>query len=260
MSGTASMDSAPMLADQVALVTGGGSGIGRAVASAYAREGACVVVTDVDRMGGEETVAQLTRSGAQAVFQAADVSRPADCAAMVEFTLARFGRLDIACNNAGVAGPGGALADHTLDGWDRVIGINLSGVFYSMRYELAPMLNAGAGSIVNIASILGAVGFAGAPAYVAAKHGVVGLTRSAALDYAGQGLRINAVGPGFIDTPLIAHHLAQADRHRQLVALHPAGRLGTAGEVAELVLWLSSSRASFVNGAYYPVDGGYLAR
>ena len=249
-----------MLKDKVALITGGSSGIGRAVALAWAREGAKVVVSDVDRGGGGETVEQVRAAGGEAIFIAADVGKPEDCEALVRGAVEKFGRLDIACNNAGIGGPQAPTADYPLDGWAQVIGINLSGVFYGMKYQLPAMLKNGGGAIVNMASILGAVGFAGAPAYTAAKHGVVGLTQAAALEYSAHGVRINAVGPGFIHTPMISALEDNQAVNDMLVAAHPIGRLGRAEEVAELVLWLSSDKASFVTGAYYPVDGGYLAR
>lgn len=249
-----------MLKDKVALITGGSSGIGRAVALAWAREGAKVVVSDVDRSGGGETVEQVRAAGGEAIFIAADVGKPEDCEALVRGAVEKFGRLDIACNNAGIGGPQAPTADYPLDGWAQVIGINLSGVFYGMKYQLPAMLKNGGGAIVNMASILGAVGFAGAPAYTAAKHGVVGLTQAAALEYSAQGVRINAVGPGFIHTPMISALEDNQAVNDMLVAAHPIGRLGRAEEVAELVLWLSSDKASFVTGSYYPVDGGYLAR
>ena len=249
-----------MLKDKVALITGGSSGIGRAVALAWAREGAKVVVSDVDRGGGEETVEQVRTAGGEAIFIAADVGKPEECEALVRGAVEKFGRLDIACNNAGIGGPQAPTADYPLDGWAQVIGINLSGVFYGMKYQLPAMLKNGGGAIINMASILGAVGFAGAPAYAAAKHGVVGLTQTAALEYSAQGVRINAVGPGFIHTPMISALEDNTAVNDMLVAAHPIGRLGRAEEVAELVLWLSSDKASFVTGAYYPVDGGYIAR
>lgn len=249
-----------MLKDKVALITGGSSGIGRAVALAWAREGAKVVVSDVDRGGGEETVGQVRTAGGEAIFIAADVGKPEECEALVRGAVEKFGRLDIACNNAGIGGPQAPTADYPLDGWAQVIGINLSGVFYGMKYQLPAMLKNGGGAIINMASILGAAGFAGAPAYAAAKHGVVGLTQTAALEYSAQGVRINAVGPGFIHTPMISALEDNKAVNDMLVAAHPIGRLGRAEEVAELVLWLSSDKASFVTGAYYPVDGGYIAR
>lgn len=249
-----------MLQHKVALVTGAGSGIGRAVAMAWAREGAKVVVSDLDRAGGEATVAQLRDLGAEAMFVAADAGRPEDAQALVVATLAQFGRLDIACNNAGIGGPSAPVAEYPLAGWAQVIQVNLTGVFYGMQAQIKAMLGSGGGSIVNMASILGAVGFAGSAAYTAAKHGVLGLTQAAALEVAQQGIRINAVGPGFIRTPMIAGLEQDPAVNAMLVAAHPMGRLGRAEEVAELVLWLSSERASFVTGAYYPVDGGYLAR
>lgn len=247
------------LLGKVALVTGAGSGIGRAVALAYAREAAAVLVSDVAEAGGRETVARIEgASPGRAAFFRADVSRPAECEALVAEAVRVFGRLDVACNNAGIAGATAPIADHPLEAWDRVIAVNLSSVFYCMRAELPRILEAGGGAVVNMASILGAVGFAGAPAYVAAKHGMVGLTRNAALEYAARGVRVNAVGPAFIDTPLLAG--LDAATRAAIVGLHPIGRLGRAEEVAELVLWLSTPRASFMSGAYVPIDGGYLAR
>ena len=249
-----------MLKDKVALVTGASSGIGRAVALGWAREGAKIVVSDVDVQGGEATVAMVRAAGGDALFVAANVGKPSDCEALVARTVAHYGRLDIACNNAGISGPSAATADYPLDGWDQVINVNLSGVFYGMKYQIAAMLQGGGGSIINMASILGAVGFAAAPAYTAAKHGVLGLTKAAALEYSAQGIRVNAVGPGFVHTPLISALEQDAGVNAALVGAHPIGRLGQPEEVAELVTWLASSKASFVTGAYYPVDGGYLAR
>jgi NAD(P)-dependent dehydrogenase (short-subunit alcohol dehydrogenase family) len=188
----------------------------------------------------------------------ADAASAQDHEALVAATTERFGALHVACNNAGIGGELSPVAEKTLDGWRRVIDVNLTGVFYAMRAQLPAMLAAGGGAIVNMASILGQVGTVGASGYVAAKHGVIGLTRAAALEYAAQGVRITAVGPGYIDTPLLT--ALPDDARAGLVALHPVGRLGRAEEVAELVLWLSSDRASFVTGSYHPVDGGYLAQ
>ena len=250
----------PLFDGQVVIVTGGGSGIGQAACHLYAREGARVVVSDVDEKGGMETVEAIRGMNGDAIFVRADVSKPEDCEAMVASALEQFGRLDIAFNNAGIGGESAVTADYSLEGWQKVIDINLSGVFYCMKYEIPAMLTAGGGAIVNMASILGMVAFENSSAYVAAKHGVVGLTKNAAVEYAKQGLRINAVGPAFIRTPLIAGIEENEQARDLLVSLHPLGRLGEAEEVAEAVIWLSSQKASFITGAYYPIDGGYLAR
>lgn len=249
-----------MLKKKVVLVTGAASGIGRAIALMAVREGACLVLSDMAAEAGLETAALAQAQGGEALFVAADVGNPEECQAMVSQAMAHYGRLDVACNNAGIGGVAAPLADYPLDAWAQVINTNLNSVFYGMRAQIAAMLLNGGGAIVNVASVLGAVGFATASAYTAAKHGVVGLTRAAALEYASQGVRINAVGPGFIHTPMISGLEADPAAHDSLVAAHPIGRLGQADEVAELVLWLASGRASFVTGAYYPVDGGYLAR
>jgi len=245
---------------KVALVTGGGSGIGRSCVEAFARNGAAVIVSDVDEGGGAESVRLVESAGGQATFVRADVSQPADCEAMIGKAIEHFGRLDYACNNAGIGGEQNMIADTSVDGWQKVIAINLSGVFYCMKYEIPAMLRNGGGAIVNMASILGAVGFANSAAYVAAKHGVLGLTQNATLEYSAQNVRVNTVGPGFIRTPLIAELENDRQAYEMLVSLHPIGRLGQPEEVAELVVWLCSDRASFVTGAYIPVDGGYLAR
>jgi NAD(P)-dependent dehydrogenase (short-subunit alcohol dehydrogenase family) len=248
-----------MLKQKVALVTGASSGIGRAIALVWAREGARVVVSDVDAIAGEETVRLVWAQGGDAIFVRADVGQPEDSKHVVAACVAHYGRLDVACNNAGISGPTAALADYPLAAWSHVIRINLSGVLYGMQQQISAMLKTGGGSIVNMASILGAVGSSGSTAYTAAKHGVVGLTQVAALDYGSLGIRINAIGPGFIRTPTIEALERDGPSHARLVAQHPIGRLGLPSEVAELVAWLSSDRSSFVTGAYYPVDGGYLA-
>jgi len=249
-----------LLRDKTALVTGAGSGIGRAIALQYAREGANVVISDIVEESAEETLSLLRRATpeAQAFVQRTDASRAEDHERLVQAAIDRFGALHVACNNAGIGGELNPVADLSLDGWRSVIELNLNGVFYAMRAQIPRLLEAGGGAIVNVASILGQVATPRASGYVAAKHGVVGLTQAAALEYAANGVRVNAIGPAYIDTPLIAGIRDQA--RLALVALHPIGRLGRAEEVAELVTWLSSDRASFVTGAYYPIDGGYLAQ
>jgi NAD(P)-dependent dehydrogenase (short-subunit alcohol dehydrogenase family) len=245
---------------KVALVTGAGSGIGRTCAHFYARDGARVVVSDVDERGGQTTVQNIRDAGGEATFVRCDVSEAAQCEALVAAALEAYGRLDFACNNAGIGGEPNKTADYSLEGWRQVIDINLNGVFYCMKYEIPAMLKNPGGAIVNMGSILSRVAFATSPAYVAAKHGMHGLTQNAAVEYAAQGIRVNAVGPGFIRTPLIAALEEDAKLQEWLISLHPMGRLGEPEEVAELVIWLSSDKASFVTAGYYPVDGGYLAR
>jgi NAD(P)-dependent dehydrogenase (short-subunit alcohol dehydrogenase family) len=246
------------LQGKTVLVTGAASGIGRAVALLYGQYGASVMVSDIDETQGQQVVAELTAAGANAQFFKADVGDPAQCRELVQATVAAFATLDVACNNAGITGEMSLTADMSLEGWQRIINVNLNSVFFCLKYELEVMLKQGYGSIINMSSILGQVGTPTLAGYVTAKHGVVGLTKTAAQEYAAQGIRINAVGPAYIDTPLLSAF--SAETKAGLVALHPIGRLGRAEEVAELVVWLSSEKASFVTGAYYPVDGGYLAR
>lgn len=243
------------LENKVAIVTGAGSGIGREIALKYSAEGAQVVVSDLNESGGRETVEMIKKNSGQSFFVKADSSKASDNEMLVRKTVEAYGALHIACNNAGIGGPSAPTGEYPIDGWEKVIGVNLSGVFYGMRHQIPALLKSGGGAIVNIASILGQVGFRNAPAYVAAKHGVVGLTKNAALEYGAQNIRINAVGPAFIKTPLI-----KDIDEKFLVGLHPIGRLGMPEEVAELVLWLSSPKASFVTGSYYAIDGGYLAQ
>jgi NAD(P)-dependent dehydrogenase (short-subunit alcohol dehydrogenase family) len=250
---------ADLLENKIAIVTGGGSGIGQAIAYQLGAEGARVVVSDVDDKGGNETVSRLRDRRVEALFVRADVSKPADNEMLVARAVDRFGGLDIAVNNAGIAGASAPVGEYPIESWDQVIAVNLSGVFYGMRYEIPAMLARGGGSIINIASILGQVGFRNAAPYVAAKHGVVGLTKNAALEYGAQNIRVNAVAPGFIKTPLLYKNLTP-EAMTMLAGLHATGRLGESPEVAELVTWLASAKASFVTGAYLAVDGGYLAQ
>ncbi|MDZ4759000.1 MAG: glucose 1-dehydrogenase [Bacteroidota bacterium] len=247
------------LEDKIAIVTGASSGIGRATALLFASEGARVVVSDIDAEGGNETVSQIKAQGGEAILILADTSKSTDHQALVEQTVNHYGGLHITCNNAGIGGYVAPTGEYPIDSWDRLISINLSGVFYGMCYQIPAMLESGGGSIVNMASILGSVGTKGSPAYVAAKHGVVGLTKTTALEYADKKIRVNSVGPGYIVTPLLTKTLDNATLDG-LAKLHPMGRLGTAEEVAELVLWLSSSKSSFVTGSYYTIDGGYTAQ
>lgn len=247
------------LKDKVSIVTGAGSGIGREISLKFASEGAKVIVADVNEAGGKETVSLIEKAGGSAFFVKSNSSVPRECEALVNEAVKHFGALHLAVNNAGIGGATAPVGEYPIESWDKVISVNLSGVFYGMRYQIPAMLKAGGGAIVNIASILGQVGFENSSAYVAAKHGVVGLTKNAAIEYSSKKIRVNVVGPGFINTPLIEKNMS-AEARAGLAALHPIGRLGESSEVAELVLWLSSEKASFVTGSYYAVDGGYLAR
>jgi NAD(P)-dependent dehydrogenase (short-subunit alcohol dehydrogenase family) len=243
---------------KTALVTGAGSGIGAAIALELAKAGARVAVQDIALDKAQAVAATITAAGGAALALAGDVSVAAEVEGLVAKTVAWGGGLHLLVNNAGIGGPSAPTGDYPLDGWDKVIGVNLNGVFYGLRFGIPAMLAAGGGAIVNIASILGTVGFANSPAYVAAKHAVVGLTKNAGMEYATQGIRVNAIGPAFIDTPLLAG-FDEAARN-WLISLHPAGRLGTSEEVAALTLFLLSDQASFITGSYHLVDGGYTAK
>ena len=244
---------------RIAIVTGAGSGIGAAIARELAARGAVVVAADLDLDTAEVTAAAIRTDGGTAHAFAADVADAASVERMVAFAVETCGGLHLAVNNAGIGGPNELTADYPLDGWRKVIDVNLNGVFYGMKYEITAILKSGGGAIVNMASILGSVGWADACAYVAAKHAVVGLTKTAAVEYATQGIRINAVGPAFIDTPLLTNNL-DAGTIGQLAGLHPINRLGSPQEVSALTCFLLSDRASFITGSYHLIDGGYTAR
>ncbi|MXP26758.1 glucose 1-dehydrogenase [Altererythrobacter indicus] len=247
-------------AGKVAIVTGGASGIGEAVSRDLSGRGAQVVVADFNEEGVRALVDELSqRSGVEARAFKVDVSKPDEVEAMVGFTIKEFGQLDLAVNNAGIGGKSAPMGEIDPDDWHKVLNVNLHGVFYGMRYQIPAMLKSGGGSIVNMASILGAVGWRGSAAYVASKHAVTGITQTAALEYSSKGIRVNAVGPGFIKTPLIETSMSD-EAHAGLVGMHPIGRLGTPDEVAAITNFLLSDAASFVTGSYYPVDGAFLAQ
>src|SRR5262245_27572938 len=248
---------------KVELVTGGASGIGRTTALTFAREGAKVVIADMNEDGGQQTVHLITEKGGEAIFVRTDVSKAVEVQALISQAVATYGQLDCAHNNAGIGSrPRAPLHECTEETWERVLAINLTGVWLCMKYEILQMLTQGSGTIVNTASIMGLVGsWSGTAAYNASKHGVVGLTKTAALEYATAGIRVNAVCPGYIQTPLIEEALTSNPAlEAQIIARHPVGRLGKPEEIAEAVVWLCSDAASFVTGHTLTVDGGYVAQ
>ncbi|WP_378106629.1 SDR family NAD(P)-dependent oxidoreductase [Chryseobacterium sp. sg2396] len=246
-----------ILDHKVALVTGAGSGIGLAIAELYAEEGAKVIVSDINEENGNQAVEKIRSNGGEATFIKADTSHAEDVEALVKKTVERYGKLDIASNNAGIGGEQELTGNYSLDSWRKVLSINLDGVFYGCKYELEQMEKNGGGIIVNMASIHGSVAAPLSSAYTAAKHAVVGLTKNIGAEYGQKNIRCNAVGPAYIDTPLLES--ASGDMKQALIARHPMGRLGKPEEVAELVLFLSSHKSSFMTGGYYLVDGGYTA-
>jgi len=249
------------LEGKVALVTGGSSGIGRATALAFAREGAQVVVADVSVEGGQETARTIKENGGQAVFIKADVSKSGDVEGLIEQAIQTYGRLDYACNNAGIEGEQASTVNCSEANWDRVINVNLKGVWLCMKYEIPHMLKQGSGAIVNMSSVAGLVGFSNAPAYTASKHGILGLTKTAALEYAKAGIRVNAVCPGVIRTMMVERVTGGDPQvEAQLTAIEPVGRMGRSEEVAEAVVWLCSDAASFVTGHAMVVDGGLVVQ
>lgn len=252
---------ADVLTGKIALITGAASGIGEAAAKVFARKGAKLVLADINEAGGEAAAAAIRAEGGDAVFVRADISSAKQVEALVAAVVERHGRLDCAFNNAGIADAFAPVADLPEEGWDRVIGVNLKGVFLSMKYEIQQMLKQGGGVIVNTASVAGLVGSPGIGAYAASKHGIVGLTRVAALEYAKLGIRINAVCPGAVRTPMLTQMAAKAGYPEEaLVAAEPVGRAGEPVEIAEAAAWLCSGAASFVTGHAMAVDGGWVAQ
>lgn len=247
--------------DKIALVTGASYGIGRATAIAFAQRGAKVVVADWMEDKDNSTLKEIKAAGSEGIFTRCDVSKPADVKAMVEKCMAAYGRIDYAFNNAGIEGIQATTHECTEENWDKTIAINLKGVWLCMKLEIEQMLKNGKGAIVNCASVAGLIGFQGLAAYVASKHGIVGLTQTAGLEYGKQGIRINAVCPGVIHTAMIDRITGNdKEAEKQFTAMEPVGRMGTPQEVAEAVVWLCSDAASFVTGIAMPVDGGFVAQ
>jgi len=254
-----------LVAGKVTLVTGAGAGIGRAAALKFAEEGAKVVVSDVNCNGGNETVALIRQKGRDAVFTRADVTIAAEVEDLVANAIAVYGQLDCACNNAGIEGKIAPIVEQSEEDFDEVMSVNAKGTFLCLKYEIACMLKGSGGAIVNLASVAGLIGFPGLGSYVASKHAINGLTKNAALEYSKQGIRVNSICPGGIETRMLDSLVTQASKgrsgtHEMMDPLHPIGRIGNPEEVAELIVWLCSPRASFMTGANIAVDGGYVAQ
>lgn len=254
-----------MVSKHIALVTGSGAGIGRAAALKFSEEGAKVVVSDVNEAGGEETVSLIKDAGGEAIFVRADVSKREEVDELIRETVKVYGRLDCACNNAGIEGKIAPMVEQTIENLDAIIDVNLRGVFFCLQAEIQEMMKNGGGAIVNLASVAGLIGFPGLSPYVASKHAVNGLTKNAALEYGPSGVRVNSICPGGIDTRMLDSLAEQATNGAQssremMDPLHPIGRIGKPEEVAELIVWLCSPRASFITGANIPIDGGYVSQ
>jgi len=247
--------------DAVAIVTGGSTGIGHAAALRFAAEGANVVVADVNVEDGEQTVAEIRDAGGEATFVEADVSDEVDADALVQTAVDTYGGLDFAFNNAGIEGESSPASEQPTSNWDRVIDVNLKGVFLGMRAQIPAMLEDGGGSIVNTASIAGVVGFPGLSPYVASKHGVIGLTKTAAAEFSSDGVRVNAICPGVIETPMVQRSQEETpEQMEQVTAATPMGRLGQPEEIGDAAVWLCSDDASFVTGESLVIDGGYVTQ
>jgi len=250
------------LKNKVAIITGATGGIGRAAASRFSEEGAKLVLADLDEDAGESLAKEIRELGGDAIFVRTDVAKPHDHERLVEAAVTNFGRLDAAFNNAGISDgpiPPGFI-DYPLELWDRLIAVNLSGVFYAMRAQIPAMLKHGGGSIVNTGSIASQIGFAGVPGYVAAKHGVFGLSKVAAIEYGAKGIRCNVLAPGIIETPMTKSMLQNKQAHEMTTSGIPTARVGRPEEIADMAVWLCSDRASYANGSCFTVDGGYLAQ
>ncbi len=247
------------LEDKVALITGGGSGIGRASSLLFAREGARVAVADYAVEGGQETVSQVRSAGGEALFIQADVSKSADVQRMIETVVNAYGRLDVLFNNAGIEGPAAKVAHYSEEDWERVIAVDLTAVYLGMKYAIPQMLKQGGGVIISTASVAGLVGFPGAAAYCAAKAGVIQLTRTVALEYAEQNIRVNCICPGVISTPMFRRVVGERPEE-EFVRLEPVRRLGKPEDIAYAALFLASDESSFATGAPFIIDGGYVAR